>query len=92
MILTYDQMLDLTNRCLDVVKGFDPSREEMAREDIDVGELDLAIADALGIAYRHPELYAQFPEEVYELAKDPDYTAIHPYLDLLERHRDGNPA
>ena len=85
--MTIDMLTDLAEKCLSVIKGLDPDTEEDARDMIHAGEPDLAIADALDVAYSRPELYARFPCEVYELAKDPEYAAIHRYLDLLEKHR-----
>lgn len=84
---TYESLMALAERCFDIVKGHDPDQEELAKGALLAGEPDIAIGDALGAAYKHPELCTRFPDEVYELAKDPDYGAIHPYLDLLERHR-----
>ncbi|PWG59216.1 hypothetical protein [Bifidobacterium catulorum] len=86
--MTLEDLISLSERCLQIVSGLDEDLEEDARDMIFVGEPDLAIADTLGIAYSHPDLYAKFPDEVYELAKDPDYTAIHRYLDLLEKYRE----
>ncbi|WP_133119389.1 hypothetical protein [Bifidobacterium scaligerum] len=85
--MTMDELISLAEQCLEIVKGLDEITEEDARDMILSGEPDLAIADALDIAYSHPELYAKFPDGVYELAKDPDYMAIHVYLDLLKTHR-----
>ncbi|KAB5606679.1 hypothetical protein [Bifidobacterium jacchi] len=85
--MTIETLTELAEKCLLLIKGLDLDAEEDARDMIHVGEPDLAIAAALDVAYSHPELYARFPDEVYELAEDPDYTAIHRYLDLLEAHR-----
>lgn len=84
--MTIEILTDLAEKCLRLIKGLDPDTEEDARDMIHAGEPDLAIADALDVAYSHPELYARFPNEVYELAKDPAYAAIHRYRDLLEKH------
>ena len=81
------ELNELAERCLGIVRGLDADLEDGAEEMLSVGEPDLAIADTLAIAHSHPELYARFPDDVYELAKDPRWRAIHAYLDLLEQHR-----
>ena len=85
--MTLEELTELAKQCLEIVKDKDEDIEDYVSDDLTAGEPEYAIASILDVAYGHPELYAEFPDEVYELAKDPDYRVIHPYLDLLERHR-----
>lgn len=85
--MTLEELTSLAERCFDIIKGKDEMLEGCMMDALTAGEPESAINDALDIAYEHPELYAEFPDEVYELAKDSDYTMIHPYLELLERSR-----
>ena len=92
LTMTLEELTSLAERCLEIVKDKSEMLEGCMMDALTAGEPESAINDALDIAYEHPELYSEFPDEVYELAKDPDYTMIHPYLDLLERYRNGKTA
>lgn len=72
VIMTTEELMKLAERCLSIVNTLDADIESRAHDAFTAGELESAIADALDIAYSHPELYAKFPDEVYELAKDSD--------------------
>ncbi|RSX53947.1 hypothetical protein D2E25_0253 [Bifidobacterium goeldii] len=85
--MTLEELTTLAKRCLEVVKNVDEDIEDYVSDDLTAGEPEYAIASMLDVAYSHPELYARFPDEVYELAKDSDYPVIHRYLDLLEKNR-----
>lgn len=85
--MTIEKLTDLAERCLSIIEGMNDDVIDDAREMIFVGEPDLAIADVLDFASDHPELYAEFPDEVYELAKDPQWRAIHVFLTQLEASR-----
>ena len=86
-IMTLEQLTALAGRCLDIVRPVDPDIEDYVSDDINAGEPEYAIAGMLDVAYAHPELYAEFPSELYELVRNPDYRVIHPYLDLFEEYR-----
>lgn len=80
-----DRLTTLAERCLSIVESIDPDRAELARDAIEVGEPDIAIGEALGIAYRSGRHDLRFPPEVRELAADPSWRAIHPYLGMLQQ-------
>ncbi|MBW3088147.1 hypothetical protein KIH77_05310 [Bifidobacterium sp. 82T24] len=86
--MTLKELMALARQCLEIIENHDDDIEEGARDALNAGEPEYAIADALSLAYEFPELFSQFPDEVYELAKNPDYTPIHRYLDLLEKYRE----
>lgn len=85
--MTYEELTELAKRCMLLVKGLDEESEDDAKDALTAGEPIYAIADTLDIAYTHPELYAKFPDEVVELARDPQWRGIHAYLPELERSR-----
>lgn len=89
MSISFEGLCDLAETCLSTVEGLDPDIEEIGADALEAGEPDIPIAIALGIARDRPELYSRFPDKVLELAKDPSWKAIHPYLGLLEQHREG---
>lgn len=85
--MTMEELMKLAERCISIVSGFDEDLEDCAQDALTAGEPASAIADALDIAYSHPELYAKFPDEVYELAKNPDSSGMHAFLPQLEASR-----
>lgn len=85
--MTLEELGTLAEHCLAVVKGLDEDMEDDARDAIEAGEPEYAIASVLDMVYAHPEMYTKLPAEVYDLARDPDYAVLHHYHDLLEKHR-----
>ena len=85
--MTMQELMALAEQCLRIIESHDADVAEGARDALNAGEPECAIADSLSVACRFPELFREFPISVYQLAKDPTYTAIHRYLDLLEKHR-----
>lgn len=80
---TLEELTELANQSLDVVKGYDPDREESASDDISAGEPVMAIEGMLQIAYAHPELFPRFPQGVRDLSDDEDCFELWPYSDKL---------
>jgi len=59
-----ERMTRLSLESLKVVEGLNPDIEEDAMEEIDCGEWDGAIMDALDLAHDRKDLWPKFPEEV----------------------------
>ncbi|KFF31265.1 hypothetical protein [Bifidobacterium bombi] len=83
MTIGFEKLTALAETSLALVAGVNDIKEGLGRDALDAGEPDIAIADALDAAMLKPELFAQFPPEVKELAKDPDYYEIEVYADQL---------
>lgn len=76
-ILDYDVMTALAEHCRDLVRELNPDRDPVVGLDIDAGEMDLAIADALDALSVIPGAASRIPKEVVALTHNPVYTDIY---------------
>ncbi|MBW3087781.1 hypothetical protein KIH77_03395 [Bifidobacterium sp. 82T24] len=76
-ILDYDDMTALAEQCRDLVRELDPDSDSVVGLDIDAGEMELAIADALDALSVIPGAASRIPKEVVALTHNPVYTDIH---------------
>lgn len=76
-ILDYDVMTALAEQCRDLVRELNPDRDPIVGLDIDAGEMDLAIADALDALSVIPGAASRIPKEVVALTHNPVYVDIH---------------
>ena len=72
-----ERMTRLSLESLKVVEGLNPDIEEDAMEEIDCGEWDGAIMDALDLAHDRKDLWPKFPEEVKAMTRDPEWPDLH---------------
>lgn len=80
-----ERMTRLSLESLRVVEGLNPDIEEDAMEEIDCGEWDGAIMDALDLAHDRKDLWPKFPEEVKAMTRDPEWPDLHRFAYMFDR-------
>lgn len=80
-----ERMTRLSLESLKVVEGLNPDIEEDAMEEIDCGEWDGAIMDALDLAHDRKDLWSKFPEEVKAMTRDPEWPDFHRFAYMFDR-------
>ncbi|RSX46112.1 hypothetical protein D2E22_1684 [Bifidobacterium castoris] len=63
----------------------DEIRRDIMQDAIDCGEPDLAIIDALDIAGDDMQRLSHFPQQVRDLANDPEWPEFHRFRDTLNK-------
>ena len=87
-----ERMTRLSLESLKVVEGLNPDIEEDAMEEIDCGEWDGAIMDALDLAHDRKDLWPKFPEEVKAMTRDPEWPDLHRFAYMFDRSTKPKPS
>ena len=80
-----ERMTRLSLESLKVVEGLNPDIEEDAMEEIDCGEWDGAIMDALDLAPVRKDRWPKFPEEVKAMTRAPEWPDLHRFAYMFDR-------
>lgn len=85
--LSFEEQNKLAASLIPVVEKYNDNFREIAETFLRVGEPIDALSYACGIAMNYPELYEEFPQELYDLVKDPYYSVIfHALGEELLKH------